>query len=162
MATPSIELSRRSAICLAGLAGLTGLGPMAIARTAQSTRVDVFRDPSCGCCGRWIEHLRQNGFELNVIETSDLQSIKKSAGVPSNLASCHTAKVGGYVIEGHVPAKAIRRLLEQAPDALGLAVPGMPIGSPGMEGGDPVVYDVILFGQEPQKTFGTFKGQEQQ
>jgi len=99
---------------------------------------------------------------VNVIETSDLQSIKKSAGVPSNLASCHTAKVGGYVIEGHVPANAIRRLLEQAPDALGLAVPGMPIGSPGMEGGDPVVYDVILFGQEPQKTFGTFKGQEQQ
>lgn len=160
MAMLSTELSRRSLIWHGGLYGLVALVPLATARAAQNTAIDVFRDPSCGCCGRWIDHLRQNGFSVNVVDTVDMKRIKKAVGVPSDLASCHTAKVAGYVVEGHVPPQAIRRLLNESPAAVGLAVPGMPIGSLGMEGGEPEVYDVIVFGDGWQKTFSRYKGQK--
>jgi len=121
----------------------------------------VSKDPNCGCCSGWVAHLRRNGFAVSVTETADVQSVKARLGVPADLSSCHTAEIAGYVIEGHVPAQAITRLLTDEPIALGLAVPGMPIGSPGMEGGTPEIYDVILFGKDGQRTFGRYRGDRQ-
>ncbi len=102
---------------------------------AEPTTVEVYRSASCGCCKKWIEHLRSHGFTIEDHTTEQMASIKAEAGVPQQLASCHTAKVGGYVIEGHVPADDIKRLLAAKPDIDGLSVPGMPVGSPGMEQG---------------------------
>ena len=108
--------------------------------------VTVFKDPHCGCCKEWIEHLRKHAFSVTAKDTSDVASIKRSGRVPSQLGSCHTAFVGGYVIEGHVPAEDIKRLLKEKPKVAGLAVAGMPIGSPGMEVGNRKdKYDVIAF-----------------
>jgi len=95
--------------------------------------VVVHKSPSCGCCGSWVEHMRKAGFEVQVRDSDDLGPIKELVGVPPGKGSCHTAEVGGYFVEGHVPAGDIKRLLAQKPDARGLAVPGMPLGSPGME-----------------------------
>jgi hypothetical protein len=120
--------------------------------------IKVSKDPNCGCCTGWVEHLRSNGFIATVTDAADMQAIKARLGVPDELASCHTAEIGGYVIEGHVPAVAIRRLLSEKPAARGLAVPGMPIGSPGMEGGTPEVYEVILFGKSAPVGFGRYLG----
>ncbi|MGE3527969.1 MAG: DUF411 domain-containing protein [Methyloceanibacter sp.] len=110
--------------------------------------IEVWRSPSCGCCGAWMAHLEANGFAVteNAAAPSMLDQIKRQAGVGDDLASCHTAKIGPYVIEGHVPAEDIKRLLAEKPDALGLAVPGMPVGSPGMEqdDGEAEPYDVLL------------------
>jgi hypothetical protein len=118
------------------------------------------KDPTCGCCGGWVDHLRASGFAAEVVESSETNLVKIRLGVPQELASCQTAEIGGYVIEGHVPAPAIRRLLADKPDARGLAVQGMPVGSPGMgvEGVEPELYDVILFGASGQRRFMHFKG----
>ncbi|MEZ5614970.1 MAG: DUF411 domain-containing protein [Rhodocyclaceae bacterium] len=110
--------------------------------------VVMHKDPNCGCCGKWAEHLEANGFRLRTMPERDMQSVKRRFAVPQRLTSCHTAKVGGYVIEGHVPASAIRRLLREKPAVAGLAVPGMPLGSPGMEvSGRQDPYDVLSFDQ---------------
>ena len=93
----------------------------------------VHKSPSCGCCGLWVEHMQQAGFPVEVRDTNDLNPIKERLGVPYGKGSCHTAEVAGYVIEGHVPAEDVKRLLAQRPDAKGLVLPGMPLGSPGME-----------------------------
>ena len=95
--------------------------------------VTVHKTPTCGCCGLWVDHLRAAGFEVQVNDSEDLSPIKQSAGVPAEKASCHTARVGDYFVEGHVPAEDIKRLLSERPDAKGLVLPGMPAGSPGME-----------------------------
>lgn len=102
----------------------------------SSPLVEVWRSPECGCCGAWIRHLQLNGFTTRVHLVDDTSAARKAAGIPAALASCHTGKVYGYALEGHVPAADIRRLLAQKPAAVGLAVPGMPVGSPGMEHGD--------------------------
>lgn len=94
--------------------------------------ITVYKTPDCGCCVKWVEYLQKEGFEVNAVNRDDLSSIKQRAGVPPEMSSCHTALVDGYVIEGHVPAQAIRKLLKERPDTLGLAVPGMPANSPGM------------------------------
>ncbi|MGQ0579400.1 MAG: DUF411 domain-containing protein [Betaproteobacteria bacterium] len=94
--------------------------------------ITVYKSPSCGCCVKWVEYLQKEGFEVKVINRDDLTSIKQREGVPAAMSSCHTALVDGYVIEGHVPAQAIRKLLKERPDTRGLAVPGMPSNSPGM------------------------------
>lgn len=108
--------------------------------------VTVFKDPNCGCCKDWIEHLRKHAFKVTARDTNDVSGIKRSGRVPSQLASCHTAFVNGYVIEGHVPAEDIKRLLKEKPKIAGLAVAGMPAGSPGMEVGNRKdKYDVIAF-----------------
>ena len=107
--------------------------------------VTVYKDPNCGCCAAWVDHLKANGFAVNVHEVRDMTPHKQKLGVPERLASCHTAVVDGYTIEGHVPAAEIRRLLAERPRARGLAVPGMPQGSPGMETGKLDPYDVLLF-----------------
>jgi hypothetical protein len=118
----------------------------------------VHKDPDCGCCAGWVRHLEAAGFTVTVEETADLEPLKKRLGVPDDLTACHTAEVDGYVLEGHVPAAAVRRLLERRPTATGLAVPGMPAGSPGMEGGVPQRYGVVLFGANSRQPFMHFVG----
>ena len=110
----------------------------------SSAAVEVFKSPYCGCCGKWVEHLRQNGFQVNTHDVEDVTTARKKMGMPDRLGSCHTAKIGGYVVEGHVPAADIQRLLRDKPKALGLAVPSMPPGSPGMESAKPMPYQTLL------------------
>lgn len=108
--------------------------------------IEVWKSPTCSCCSKWVEHLRNDGFKVTVHNETAMNSLKTKLGVPQALASCHTATVDGYVIEGHVPAQDIRKLLGEKPKALGLAVPGMPIGSPGMEQGDQHdAYETLAF-----------------
>lgn len=111
----------------------------------DSTVVTVYKSPTCGCCTAWADHLRKEGFRVVAIDTSDLEPIKRRHDVPHALGSCHTAVVGDYVIEGHVPVADIRRLLAERPAIRGLAVPGMPQGSPGMETGVKDSYQVVSF-----------------
>lgn len=127
-----------AALPLAGLAATPATGKVL---------VEVWKDPSCGCCKDWVSHLESNGFAVKVNETGN-SAMRQRLGIPQKLGSCHTALVGGYAIEGHVPAADIQRLLKDKPQAIGLTVPGMPVGSPGMDGAvygkrrDP--YDVLL------------------
>lgn len=114
-------------------------------RSADPGTITVYKSPTCGCCGKWIEHLEAGGFAVEAIDVANVGQIKKKHGVPAELSSCHTALVDGYVIEGHVPAEDVKRLLEERPEIVGLAVPEMPIGSPGMEGPNPEPYEVIAF-----------------
>jgi len=122
---------------------LIGLMPAAIA--GELPAVTVWKSQWCGCCGNWVAHMQDAGFSVKVENTEDLETVKKLAGIPDELQSCHTATVGGYKIEGHVPAADIKRLLMTRPKVVGLAVPGMPSGSPGMENGARDPYDVIAF-----------------
>lgn len=121
---------------------LTGQAEEAI----NDKEITVYRSPTCGCCGKWIEHVKQNHFVIKDIVSDDMQAIKKKYGVPDQLASCHTAIVDGYVIEGHVPAADIQKLLDTKPKVVGISAPGMPMGSPGMEmGGRADDFDVVSF-----------------
>lgn len=124
---------------------------------AEEPLVTVHKDPSCGCCGGWVEHLQASGFRTQVIETAEINRVKSRLGIPDDLAACHTAEAGGYLLEGHVPADVIRKLLAERPQAKGLAVPGMPSGSPGM-GGEPEQYDVILFGGAERRVYARYNG----
>lgn len=120
----------------------------------------VWKTPACGCCAAWISHLRSAGFRVDVRDTLDLAPIKLETGVPSGLGSCHTARIGDYVVEGHVPAADIKRLLAERPSGVkGIAVPGMPTGSPGMEvpGRPADPYDVIAFGDGGQTVFASHR-----
>jgi hypothetical protein len=120
----------------------------------DTNTIVVYKSPTCGCCGKWVEHLQSAGFHVVVHDTEDVDAVKDESGVPGALRSCHTAIVGRYVIEGHVPASDIRQLLRQRPAIGGLAVPGMPVGSPGMEGGSSERYDVLTFGgSSPARVF---------
>lgn len=105
----------------------------------------VYKTPTCGCCNGWVEHMRQAGFVVDARDVRDLISVKMDGGVPTQMSSCHTALIDGYVVEGHVPAEQVKRLLEERPEVAGIAVPGMPIGSPGMEGPNPRPYQVYSF-----------------
>jgi len=133
-------LSRLGGVALFAAA----FSPVAMAANA----IDVYRDPSCGCCGAWMAYLRTQGYVVTVHENQPMAAVKTRFGVPADATSCHTALIDGYVIEGHVPVEDIRRLLAEHPDARGLAAPGMPIGSPGMEMGAPEHYDVVLIGRD--------------
>lgn len=122
-----------------------GVAPAGAADTAAS--IEVWKSATCECCGAWVKHLEANGFtvKVNATEPSVLASLKRQAGIGDKLASCHTAMIDGYVIEGHVPGTDIKRLVAERPQAIGLAVPGMPVGSPGMEqGAEFEPYDVLL------------------
>ena len=132
---------KRVAVAMA-LLGM--LGPAAPAVAEELPAMTVWKSPWCGCCGEWVEHMRAAGFEVQVNEVEDLSVVKRMAAVPADLESCHTARVGGYTVEGHVPAADIIILLDEQPDAHGLVVPGMPSGSPGMENGERDPYDVLL------------------
>jgi hypothetical protein len=133
------------------VAAFVALGAAAVlAQTAsRSPVVEVFKTATCGCCSKWVDHMRAAGFTANVtdVEDAELQKYKQQHGVPNSAKSCHTARVGGYTIEGHVPASEVRRLLVERPKVTGLAVPGMPLGSPGMEVSRVKAhpYDVLTF-----------------
>ena len=114
----------------------------------SSLTMTVYKSPTCGCCAAWVDHVKQAGFRVTVVDTSNLEPIKARYGILPGQGSCHTATIGGYVIEGHVPAADIRRLLAERPRVTGLAVPGMPVGSPGMEGPMPQSYDVLAFSRD--------------
>jgi hypothetical protein len=135
-------LSRRH--FLVASAGVALTGRQLFAESAP-TVVTVYKDPGCECCARWVKHLTANGFSVTVRDTSNMDEIKRTMGVPAALQSCHTAVVGRYVVEGHVPADVIKKFIGEKSTSLGLAVPGMVTGSPGMEGGTPEHYDVIVF-----------------
>ena len=150
--TASTTLNRRHALAMGAGALAIGLGWTLSARAAQpKPLVEVWKDPSCGCCKDWVAHMQDNGFAVTVHESGN-NAVRSRLGLPQKLGSCHTALVGGYLIEGHVPAGDVRKLLAQKPKALGLAVPGMPVGSPGMDGAayggrrDP--YDVLLVARD--------------
>lgn len=158
--TSKLALSRRTALQVLGLGVLVSAVPVFAADALP--KVVVNKDPSCGCCQKWAEHLIAAGFPVEVVARTDMQAVKAKLGVPDDLVSCHTATVGGFVIEGHVPASAIQRLLTEKLAAIGLSAPGMPAGSPGMEGGGtPEVFEVVLFSKEGRSTFGRYKGASQ-
>ena len=148
------SLTRRSALFVA----VASLLQTSTLFAGEKQVITVHKDPTCGCCSGWVQHLQKAGFDTKVVDTADLDAVKRKLGVPDDLAACHTAEVSGYVAEGHVPAAALKRFLAEKPNATGLAVPGMPIGSPGMEGGRPEKYDVVLFGPEGRRTYMRFIG----
>jgi hypothetical protein len=157
MERDSSRISRRT---LVGLIGSVALGALRLPAYAAVSVITVHRDPNCGCCLGWVRHLEAAGFVVDVDSTANLESVRTRLGVPPAMAACHTAEVNGYLIEGHVPAVAVRRLLTERPDAKGLAVPGMPVGSPGMEGGEPEPYTVFLFGASGHRPFMRFIGEQ--
>lgn len=118
---------------------------------AADGQVVVYKSPTCGCCGGWVDHMRESGYDVATVDVQEYAALaakKAEHGVPNDLGSCHTAVVDGYTVEGHVPASVIAKLLRERPDIRGIAVPGMPVGSPGMEGPNPQPYDVIAFRQD--------------
>jgi hypothetical protein len=138
-----VRLKRRAVLAGVAAALVAPSSAFAIVRWPEIT---VHKDPNCGCCGGWADHLKAAGFPVRIVDSTDL-------------AGCHTAEMAGYIVEGHVPAPAIKRLLSEKPRANGLAVPGMPLGSPGMDG-PPEIYEVILFGPAGQRSYGKFRGAE--
>ncbi|TPQ31225.1 DUF411 domain-containing protein [Cupriavidus pinatubonensis] len=146
MTTESVGADSRRRTILAALALLPAAAWAASRQSA--TAVKVWKSPTCGCCKDWVAHLQSNGFDVATYEVDDLPAARRKAGMPDRYGSCHTAVVEGYALEGHVPAREIRRLLRERPTAVGLAVPGMPLGSPGMDGpeygGRRTPYDVLL------------------
>jgi hypothetical protein len=149
---PTQTSSRRaflaSVVAAAGTAVATRLSGQSTLQPATSPTlrdIVVYKDPNCGCCAEWVKHIKAAGFKVNVQDTKEMDTVKRSFGVPKALESCHTGRIGKYTIEGHVPADLIARLVKDQPKAIGLAVPGMPMGSPGMEGSGKQAYDVLLF-----------------
>lgn len=139
------------AVTLSGMAHAAqqDSGQAAAKGTGQALPVvEVYKSVQCGCCKAWAEHLQKNGFEVILHNVDDVPATRKKLGMPNKFGSCHTAKVGQYLVEGHVPAADIKRLLKERPKATGLAVPSMPPGSPGMESDDPVPYDTLLVGKD--------------
>ncbi len=156
-----MTISTRRAVLAGALPLAAALVLPNYAKAAETLpRMTVTRDPACGCCGGWIAHVKAAGFSVDEIQSADVAPLKTKLGVPVELSSCHTAEIGGYAIEGHVPADAIKRLLAEKPQAKGLAVGGMPTGSPGMEvpGTPPETYDVVLFSADGQRVFARYRG----
>lgn len=141
-----MSIPRFSALLAAALIGLPALA------TAAKPVVEVYKTASCGCCKGWVKHLEQNGFAVKAHDVANPGDYREKFGIPQELGSCHSAKVGGYALEGHVPAAEIKRLLASKPRAAGLAVPAMPLGSPGMEGPRSDPYDVLLVGKDGKAT----------
>ncbi len=131
-------MMRTASLLLAGLFSLPVLAADAL------PLVEIYKSPYCGCCGAWAEHMEKAGFQVETHLVDDVDASRARLGMPQAYGSCHTAKVGGYLLEGHVPAVDVKRLLKEKPKAVGLAVPGMPPGSPGMEGPPPQAYDTML------------------
>ena len=148
-------LSRRT------LAGSLALGAALTACAAQAASLTMYRDANCGCCLAWAGHIERGGVhDVEAVSHPDMAAVKAAHGVPADLLSCHTAVVDGYVIEGHVPVADIERLLAERPEGVaGLAVAGMPVGSPGMEHGDHrQAYQVIAFGPDGRKVWSSYPG----
>ena len=132
-----------------------------VSAQAAAPAMTVYKTRTCGCCAKWVEHMKANGFTVDVKEVPSTADSRKKYGVPDKLASCHTAVVDGYAVEGHVPASDVQRLLKTRPKAIGIATPGMPMGSPGMEqGGRRDAYSVILFkGDGSTSVFQSYPGE---
>lgn len=154
----NVAISRRATLALLATSIITRVAPTFASPLPE---VVINKDPNCGCCQKWADHLVHAGFPVKIVTMSNLSAVKRRLGVPDDLASCHTAEMAGYVLEGHVPVTAVLRLLAEKPDAIGLAVPGMPIGSPGMEGGAPEDYEVVLFNAEGRQSYGHFRGDKE-
>ena len=148
----------RAGLAVAVVALVLGAGLSLKAQRDGGTVVEVYKTPTCGCCHLWVQHLEKNGFKTRVTDLESLGEVKKKHGVPARVTSCHTAVVNGYVLEGHVPAADVKRLLSEKPAVAGLGVPGMPIGSPGMEVGTTLQrYDVLSFDKTGQtKVFSSY------
>jgi len=149
--------SSRKLIALVAAFGMLALTTAAVHdvrndNAAKKPTITVYKDPSCGCCKNWIAYLTKHGYQVDAKDVSDIQGIKQTMGIPSELASCHTAVVNGYLIEGHVSAEDIDRLLAQKPKIAGLAVPGMPMSSPGMDGPRTKPYQVLAFDKKGKTT----------
>jgi hypothetical protein len=146
------HLTRRDFLVRA--AALTGAAAF-LSRPAEAApvaRITVYKDPGCGCCGAWNDAMRKAGFEIDVRDTPNINAVKGSLGVPTALASCHTGVAAGYLFEGHVPPDLVAKVLRERPALVGLFVPGMPSGSPGMEGPSPERYDVIALGRDQRQS----------
>jgi len=123
-------------------------GAVAQLNPADSSLITVYKTPTCGCCASWVDHMREHGFRVAVTDVAQLAPVKRTYGVADDVATCHTGVIGGYFVEGHVPAEDVRRLLRERPDIIGIAVPGMPQGSPGMETGTLEPYEVIAIAKD--------------
>ena len=139
---------------------LIGAVATVVGQQQQKPTVEVYKSATCGCCSKWVEHLQANGFTVHTTNREDLADLKAKHGVPRRVQSCHMAVVNGYVVEGHVPAADVQRLLKERPAIVGLAVPGMPIGSPGMEmpGRKAQPFDVLAFAKDGQTRVFTSHG----
>lgn len=144
-------IARRSFVCAS--AGALALGMFGHARAQGPALLSVYKSPACVCCGEWIKHMRANGFRVETHDVADVTPIKRQYGVPDGLASCHTAVIAGYAIEGHVPAADVQKLLRERPKVRGLAVPGMVPGSPGMVQGAPQPYATLAFDDRGSRVF---------
>ena len=133
--------------------------PGATVASIDSLVMTVYKTPTCGCCRAWVDHVRENGFRASATDVADVSPVKATHRIPAELHSCHTALIGGYVVEGHVPAADIKRMLAERPDIIGLAVPGMPSGSPGMENGLVDRYEVIAIGKDGSRKVWATHGQ---
>lgn len=122
--------------------GLAVLTTSAAAQTPPT--LEVFKSPYCGCCGQWVEHMKKAGFKVKINEVTDISASRRQLGMPEKYGSCHTDRIGNYLVEGHVPAADVKKLLREKPKAVGIAVPGMPLGSPGMESVKPMPYQTLL------------------
>lgn len=141
-------MMKRTKLLAAFLVGaLIAVGFIALRDPVAEARpsVTVYKSPTCGCCSKWVEYLEENGYDVDTVDLNDVATVKSRYGVPEDLASCHTALVNGYVVEGHVPVEEINRMLDDDADVAGIAVPGMPMGSPGMEGHRVDSYDILAF-----------------
>lgn len=126
------------------------VGVIAAGGVRAASEVTVYKSATCGCCNAWVKHLEANGFKVKGVNVTDLDAVKRRHGVTDDLAACHTAVVDGYVVEGHVPASDVKRLLKERPKVKGIAVPGMPHGSPGMESPTPQAYQTLSFDERGQ------------
>ncbi len=144
-------IERRLLLRAAGTVVMLGLAPRVRAKAAEV--MTVYKSPTCGCCGEWVKHVRAGGVQVETHDLGDVSPIRDRYGVPGSLASCHTAIVGGYAIEGHVPVADIKRLLQERPNVIGLAVPGMVAGSPGMVQGSPQHYATLAFDARGYRAF---------
>lgn len=143
--------------CTADSAPVDVVPTATVADLESALVITVYKSPTCGCCSLWVDHLEANDFDVQVVEMENVNSVKEYYGIPSEMMACHTGIVDGYAIEGHVPANDIKRLLEEHPEAIGLSVPGMPIGSPGMEveGRPADSYDVMLVTESGSSVFAS-------
>jgi hypothetical protein len=138
-------LHRKEIVSVLRMAWIVALAVWLVPAEVQATDAMVYKSPTCGCCSAWADHLKKNGFSVSVQKVENMDQVKAMHGVTPELASCHTAVIDGYVFEGHVPADVIRQFLKEKPKARGLAVPGMPGGSPGMEMAPKESYDILIF-----------------
>jgi hypothetical protein len=150
------NLSRRQTLLLLGAAGCAISA--GAARAEEGKKMIVHKSPTCGCCGGWAKRMREAGYIVEEINEPDMKAVKARLGVPEKMTSCHTAELDGYIVEGHVPPQAIAQLLRERPKAVGVAAPGMPMGSPGMEMGEPEVYTLYLFDGSGAREFGKWLG----